>query len=270
MIDPADAPMSVNSEYPTLVVGHRDLGGGVCAVAVEGEVDLASAPGLKSGLTELPSGFDRFIIDLSAVPHMDSTGLGVLVGFRRRLPDPKQVALAAPQENVRAVFELTGLDFQIFETVDAAAEHFGRLAARESQPALSADSAMVIGLVSTALPFADSRLAEAERWLRVLRLHGEAGRALTALGLSEAALPEVEQPPAPAIPAGPAGRDPIAAVLEYAKLAAAERSSVTVGTADLLRGVLHVYGPDFEWVLRARGSDPVEVIEQLDRPAVAA
>ena len=38
------------------------------------------------------------------------------------------------------------------------------------------------------MPFARSPEAEAERWLRILRLHGEAGTALQALGVSEGPL----------------------------------------------------------------------------------
>ncbi|HWD75797.1 MAG TPA: STAS domain-containing protein [Solirubrobacteraceae bacterium] len=271
MIDPADAPRGSTPEYPTLRVRHRDLGDGLCVVVLEGEIDLATAPVLKSAVTELlPKGLSRFIIDLSGVRHMDSTGLGVLVGFRRRLADHSRMAIAGARSNVRAVIELTGLDFQVFGTVEEAVAHLEEV--RERQPPLSADSAMVVGLASTALPFADSPVEEAERWLRVLRLHGEAGRAIASLGLSEAPL---EDSAAPAVLAqlgtdSPDREDPIAAVVDHAKRAATERASTTVGTADLLRGVMAVYGADFDWVLRARGSDPAEVMERLERSSVVS
>ena len=267
MIDPADAPSGETPEYPTLQVRHRDLGDGLCVVAPHGEIDLATAPALKSGLSELlHKGMRRCVLDLSGVRHMDSTGLGVVVGLRRRLRDEGRIVMAAPTANVRAIIELTGLDFELFETVEGAVAHLGQ--ARDRQPALSADSAMVVGLASTALPFTDSRVEEAERWLRVLRLHGEAGRALTALGLSEAPLEGSPAPGAPEAPSG-SGDDPIAAVVEHARRAAVERGSATVGTADLLRGVMAVYGADFDWVLRARGTDPAEVMERLRKPSVA-
>src|SRR2546423_8992159 len=57
-----------------------------------------------------------------------------------------------------------------------------------ARPAPDTDAAMVLGMASTAMPFADTSQAEAERWLRILRLHGEAGTALQALGVSEAPL----------------------------------------------------------------------------------
>ncbi len=67
------------------------------------------------------------------------------------------------------------------------------------------DSALVLGMASTAIPFARSREEEAERWLRILRLHGEAGAALQALGVSEAPLeaPSVHEEERPA----PTGED---------------------------------------------------------------
>ena len=55
-------------------------------------------------------------------------------------------------------------------------------------PVLVPDAEMVLGIAATAIPFARSAEAEAERWLRVLRLHGEVGVALQALGVSEVPL----------------------------------------------------------------------------------
>ena len=56
-------------------------------------------------------------------------------------------------------------------------------------PALAPDAAIVLGIASTAMPFARTPGDAAERWLRVLRLHGEVGAALQALGVSEGSAP---------------------------------------------------------------------------------
>ena len=53
---------------------------------------------------------------------------------------------------------------------------------------LSQDAALVAALAGTAMPFAHSAEDQAERWLRALRLHGQRGRALQALGVGEAPL----------------------------------------------------------------------------------
>ena len=53
---------------------------------------------------------------------------------------------------------------------------------------LSQDAALVVALAGTAMPFAHSAEDEAERWLRALRLHGQVGAALQALGVGESPL----------------------------------------------------------------------------------
>jgi hypothetical protein len=58
-----------------------------------------------------------------------------------------------------------------------------------STPALAPDAAMTLAIASTAMPFARTPEAEVERWLRVLRMNGQVGIALQALGVSEAPLP---------------------------------------------------------------------------------
>ncbi|HEY6780716.1 MAG TPA: hypothetical protein VI111_07175, partial [Thermoleophilaceae bacterium] len=47
---------------------------------------------------------------------------------------------------------------------------------------------MIVALAGTAMPFAHSAEDEAERWLRALRLHGQVGSTLQALGVGEAPL----------------------------------------------------------------------------------
>lgn len=116
-------------------------------------------------------------------------------------------------------------------------------------PSLSNDAAMVVGLAGTALPFAESPAAEAERWLRVLREHGETAAWLRELGVSEGPV----EAAAAAGAGAPAERDPVTAVTERAAGHARERGAGTVETADLLLGVMDVYGPDFDRVLEAHG-----------------
>ncbi|MGA8362954.1 MAG: hypothetical protein WB709_00360 [Solirubrobacteraceae bacterium] len=135
---------------------------------------------------------------------------------------------------------------------------------RSASPALAPDAAIVLGIASTALPFANTPQDAAERWLRVLRLHGQAGAALQALGVSEGPLRssgEDEHGLAP--PVSVEDRDAIARVLENAADRADRRGAAGVATSDVLMAVMDVYGADFERVLQAHGTDRVEVIERL-------
>lgn len=134
-----------------------------------------------------------------------------------------------------------------------------------SVAALAPDAAMALGLASTAMPFARTPEEEAERWLRVLRMHGEAGAALQALGVSEGPLHALDGSTerAGAPPAGE--RDPVAQVTEWAAEVAGRRGADAVGTTDLLVAVIGTYGEDFERVLRAHGTDRDEVLARLER-----
>jgi hypothetical protein len=141
-------------------------------------------------------------------------------------------------------------------------------------PTVAPDAAIVLGIASTAMPFARTPEAEAERWLRILRLHGEAGAALQALGVSEGRLDEhahdadLEHPPDSAdrgSEAPPAGQrpDPVERVIDEAVEIADRRGRAGVATTDLLLAVVCVYGDDFDRVLRAHGTDRDELVQRL-------
>jgi hypothetical protein len=133
-----------------------------------------------------------------------------------------------------------------------------------TQPALAPDAAMVLGIASTAMPFAGSREEEAERWLRLLRLHGEVGIALQALGVSEMPLPQrADEVPSERPLGAPDNGDGVEAVTAHTVRIARERGASGVSTTDVLMAVMHVYGEDFDRVLLAHGTDRDEVLERL-------
>jgi hypothetical protein len=125
---------------------------------------------------------------------------------------------------------------------------------------------MVLGMAATAMPFARSPEEQAERWLRILRLHGDAGMALQALGVSEAPLEPTHHAQGNGQSAAPAdvAPDVIAAVTEDAMAHASSRGAPALGTTDVLLAVMHVYGAEFDHVLRVHGTDRGEVLERLD------
>jgi hypothetical protein len=143
------------------------------------------------------------------------------------------------------------------------------LRSREGDPsaplAPDTDAAMVLGMAATAMPFAPSVDAEAERWLRILRLYGDAGTALQGLGVSEAPLEPIGREAEDERPAMTRldGRGVVAAVTEHAIRAAGRRGAGTIGTSDVFVAVMQVYGADFDRVLWAHGTDSEEVLERL-------
>jgi hypothetical protein len=137
-------------------------------------------------------------------------------------------------------------------------------------PTLSRDAAMVLGLAGTALPFARTREDEVERWLRVLRLHGDVATSLQSVGIGEAALQRPHKPvSSPGLGREPNGTDAVDLVTERAGRIAAEHGAAIVSTTDVLRAVMDVYGEDFDSVLESYGTDRAEVLERLDRAAAA-
>ena len=137
----------------------------------------------------------------------------------------------------------------------------------ETSASLSQDAAIVMALARMAMPRAASAREEAERWLRLLRMHGEAGAALQSLGVGEAPL-EADSSERAGAPSEPAGRD-VQASLELVCVRAHELARAgggsTVGTVHVLFAVLSVYGSDFDREIYRRGSSRDELFARLAR-----
>ena len=110
-----------------LHVAHRGVQEGWCVVEVEGEVDLSTAPVLEAALVGLRvgHGVEHFLLDLSGVGHLDSSGLSVLTRFRHRMGPDGELKLAGLQAGVLNVLALTGLDriFDIWPTARSFSDH---------------------------------------------------------------------------------------------------------------------------------------------------
>jgi anti-sigma B factor antagonist len=94
---------------------------GATVVTVRGEIDVASAPELRSCLHELATADTPAVtVDLRAVTFMDSSALGVLVGALRRSRENETVfRLVIDSPRLLKIFEITGLTsvFDISETL---------------------------------------------------------------------------------------------------------------------------------------------------------
>ena len=109
-------------------VGFRiettSLGRGRYLLAARGELDLYTAPELKSELVRLTAdGATRIVVDLRGTTFVDSTTLGVLLAAvkRLRLLDG-DLALVCDDRNIRRILEITLLDrvFTLYDSVEEA------------------------------------------------------------------------------------------------------------------------------------------------------
>jgi glutathione S-transferase len=132
-------------------------------------------------------------------------------------------------------------------------------------PTLSQDAAIVLALADTAVPFAVSPEDEAERWVRVLRLHGQVGCAMQALGVGEAPLESPAQARAAVrlLRRRELGDDIVQMVAQAANDLARRSGSPTVGTIHVLFAVLAVYDRAFDRALYVRGTTREELLERL-------
>ena len=86
---------------------------GETVVVLSGEIDVFSAPELRTAVVGLlDGGQQRLVLDLSRVKFVDSTGLGVLVGILKRLGsyDGASLSLREPSRQVMTALAATRLD----------------------------------------------------------------------------------------------------------------------------------------------------------------
>lgn len=102
---------------------------GVAVISPAGDIDSSTAPTLQQRLDELlGKDVHNFVLDLSRVGFIDSTGLAAVVRLYKRVRIGEgDVRLAAVPPQVQEVLDLTRLSrvFEIFPTAVAAAASFG-------------------------------------------------------------------------------------------------------------------------------------------------
>ena len=120
-------PSETQEAVPVDVAIVKDIPHGGTIVKLSGELDVASAPDLRERLLIIldrhaPS---RFILDLSALSFIDSSGIAVLVNTERRARLLGcTLELAAPQAAVWRVLQVCGLQhhFVISESISMPGE----------------------------------------------------------------------------------------------------------------------------------------------------
>lgn len=111
-----------------LEVQTRQTEGGVTVVAPTGRLDVAGAPALKEAMSQVGSnGPAKVVIDMEGVSFVDSTGLGSVISVLKQIRNKEgELRLAAPNQQVRVVLELTTLDrvFPYYATLEEALAGF--------------------------------------------------------------------------------------------------------------------------------------------------
>lgn len=82
-----------------------------CAVLrVQGEIDVQTAPTLRQAMdraVEVSEG--DLVLEMSGVGFIDSSGLGVLLGRFRRMPQGRAMAIRSPRPHVLTLLRLAGV-----------------------------------------------------------------------------------------------------------------------------------------------------------------
>ncbi|QSB04767.1 anti-sigma factor antagonist [Natronoglycomyces albus] len=96
---------------PELQLRRRQVGS-IPVVAVSGEIDVYTAPRLREVTQQLASeGHPTIAVDMNEVEFCDSTGLGVLIGARKRLQESGgDLVVLCSNSGIMKLLRLTGLD----------------------------------------------------------------------------------------------------------------------------------------------------------------
>ena len=108
------------NEHP---VGGVDRQNGAVVVHLVGELDLYTAPEVRTALLDLCAEQpERLVVDLEQVDFVDSTALGVLIEARTRLENRRAFLLAAPGLETHRALTISGLDqhLSVHESVESA------------------------------------------------------------------------------------------------------------------------------------------------------
>jgi anti-sigma B factor antagonist len=107
-----------------LEVETRPADNGVTVLSPSGRLDVAGAPVLKEAIGEaVRNSPAKVVIDMEGVSFVDSTGLGSVIAALKQIRNSQgELRLAAPNQQVRVVLELTTLDrvFPYYATVEEA------------------------------------------------------------------------------------------------------------------------------------------------------
>ena len=96
--------------------------GSAQVVAVQGDVDLATADALRAALQSASERSDRVVLDLREVAFMDTQGLAVVIEAQRAAAeDDRHFAITRAPDHVHRLFDMIGLTPRLTVVDDPAA-----------------------------------------------------------------------------------------------------------------------------------------------------
>ena len=107
-----------------LQVSHREVAPGAVVIALTGKMMLGESAAVEELImTLLQQGRRKFVVDLSGVTHIDSTGIGTFIASLGKIGQAGGVlAMAGAGGMVREAFRVTRLDrvFRFYPDVESA------------------------------------------------------------------------------------------------------------------------------------------------------
>ena len=104
------------------------VAGNIPVLRLSGELDLNSVPDVRRSIRALiDEGLVNFIINLTDLDFIDSSGLGVLVGGLARVREKQgEIKITCANKRILRIFEMTRLTqlFELYPTEEEAARSF--------------------------------------------------------------------------------------------------------------------------------------------------
>jgi len=99
-------------------------------IALSGELDAYTCSQFREAMIDtIDQGHPNVVVSMADVEYIDSSGLGTLVGGLKRASEQGgRIAVVCGSDQIRKVFEITGLEkvFPVFEDEADAARSLGR------------------------------------------------------------------------------------------------------------------------------------------------
>jgi anti-sigma B factor antagonist len=109
---------------PKNIIKKIESKDGIVVLELQGEIDMSNSPVLRTQVLEVFEGTPAiFVIDMTDIGYMDSSGLGTLVEALKWSNRKKtQLRLVGVSDNVKSVFEISRLTsiFQFYASQEEA------------------------------------------------------------------------------------------------------------------------------------------------------